>query len=177
VGFFQRFPHTITSWYIAYNRYQPLSTYHLPSAPILTVPIPNLPVSVAEKALESLSRPPPFGGNERCILSSHTSCVRRPSRLHTGSNVFPVLYGRCCSQIYLRILRACTRANILDCKYLQNVVRNSLSAEWGCPSVENVACGVFTARGLSGRKFRLRIQIWSGSIFLTANTFRVDIWC
>jgi hypothetical protein len=29
--------------------YQPLSTYHLPSAPILTVPIPNLPVSVAEK--------------------------------------------------------------------------------------------------------------------------------
>jgi hypothetical protein len=37
-------------------------TYHLPSAPILTVPIPILPVSVAEKALESLSSPPPFGG-------------------------------------------------------------------------------------------------------------------
>jgi hypothetical protein len=35
------------------GQYQPLSTYHLPSAPILTVPIPNLPVSVAEKA-ESL---------------------------------------------------------------------------------------------------------------------------
>jgi hypothetical protein len=32
--------------------YQPLSTYHLPSAPILTVPIPNLPVSVAEKKKE-----------------------------------------------------------------------------------------------------------------------------
>ncbi|KAH0820937.1 hypothetical protein GEV33_001854 [Tenebrio molitor] len=44
------------------GQYQPLSTYHLPSAPILTVPIPNLPVSVAEKALESLSSPPPFGG-------------------------------------------------------------------------------------------------------------------
>jgi hypothetical protein len=41
--------------------YQPFSTYHLPSAPILTVPIPNLPVSVTEKALESLSSPPPFG--------------------------------------------------------------------------------------------------------------------
>jgi hypothetical protein len=37
------------------GQYQPLSTYHLPSAPILTVPIPNLPVSVAEKALASLS--------------------------------------------------------------------------------------------------------------------------
>ncbi|KAH0811227.1 hypothetical protein GEV33_011564 [Tenebrio molitor] len=38
-------------------------TYHLPSAPILTVPIPNLPVSVAEKTLENLSSPPPpFGG-------------------------------------------------------------------------------------------------------------------
>jgi hypothetical protein len=44
------------------GQYQPLSTYHLPSAPILTIPIPNLPVSVAEKALESLSSPPPFGG-------------------------------------------------------------------------------------------------------------------
>jgi hypothetical protein len=51
-------------------QYQPISTYHLPSAPILTVPIPNLPVSVAEKGLESLSSPPLFGGNERCILSS-----------------------------------------------------------------------------------------------------------
>jgi hypothetical protein len=46
------------------GQYQPLSTYHLPSEPILTVPIPNLPfiVSVAEEALESLSSPPPFGG-------------------------------------------------------------------------------------------------------------------
>jgi hypothetical protein len=51
------------------GQYQPLSTYQLPSAPILTVPILNLPVSVAEKALESLSSPPSFGGNERCIIS------------------------------------------------------------------------------------------------------------
>jgi hypothetical protein len=50
------------------GQYQPFSTYHLPSAPILTVPIPNLPVGVAEKALESLSSPPPFGGNEKCIF-------------------------------------------------------------------------------------------------------------
>jgi hypothetical protein len=35
------------------GQYQPLSTYYLPPAPILTVPIGNLPVSVAEKALES----------------------------------------------------------------------------------------------------------------------------
>ncbi|KAJ3623548.1 hypothetical protein MTP99_019768 [Tenebrio molitor] len=38
------------------------SQYLPPSAPILTVPIPNLPVSVAQKALESLSSPPPFEG-------------------------------------------------------------------------------------------------------------------
>ncbi|KAH0814744.1 hypothetical protein GEV33_008048 [Tenebrio molitor] len=37
----------------------PLSIYyHLPSAPILTVPIPNLPVSVAEKPLENFSTQP-----------------------------------------------------------------------------------------------------------------------
>jgi hypothetical protein len=30
--------------------------------PIHTVPIPNLPVNVAEKALEGPSSPPPFGG-------------------------------------------------------------------------------------------------------------------
>jgi hypothetical protein len=48
----------------------PLSTYHLPSATIFTVPIPNLPVNVAEKALESLSSPPSYGGNERLYLSS-----------------------------------------------------------------------------------------------------------
>jgi hypothetical protein len=34
------------------GQYQPLRTYHLPS--IVTVPIPNLEVSVDEKALESL---------------------------------------------------------------------------------------------------------------------------
>jgi hypothetical protein len=44
------------------GQYQPLSTYHLPSAPILTVPIPNLPVSVAEKALETSAARPPSGG-------------------------------------------------------------------------------------------------------------------
>jgi hypothetical protein len=55
------------------GQYQPLSTYHLPSAPILTVPIQNLPVSVAEKALESLSSPPPFGGNERCPFHQNDS--------------------------------------------------------------------------------------------------------
>jgi hypothetical protein len=43
------------------GQYQPLSTYHLPSAPILTVPIPNLPVSVAEKALETSAARPPSG--------------------------------------------------------------------------------------------------------------------
>jgi hypothetical protein len=51
------------------GQYQRLSTYHLLSAPILTVPTPNHPVSVAEKALGSLRSPTLFGGNERCILS------------------------------------------------------------------------------------------------------------
>jgi hypothetical protein len=46
---------------------QYLRTYHLHSALILTVPIPNLPVSVAEKALESLSSPPPFGGRMKDV--------------------------------------------------------------------------------------------------------------
>jgi hypothetical protein len=49
-------------------QYQPLSPYHHPSASILTIPIPNLPVSVTEKAMESLSSPLPFGGNEKCII-------------------------------------------------------------------------------------------------------------
>jgi hypothetical protein len=51
------------------GQYQPLCTYHLPSAAILTVPIPNLPVSAAEKALGSLSTPPPFGGMKDFFLS------------------------------------------------------------------------------------------------------------
>jgi hypothetical protein len=49
------------------GQYQPPSTYHLPSAPILTVPILNLPVSVVEKALESFSSPPPFGGRMKDV--------------------------------------------------------------------------------------------------------------
>jgi hypothetical protein len=84
--FFQRFPHTITSWHVSYHRYGEcwVSTYHLPSAPILTVPIPNLPFNVAEKALESLSSPPPFGGNERCILSG---CCN-PGRFHLNLDLY-----------------------------------------------------------------------------------------
>ncbi|KAH0811487.1 hypothetical protein GEV33_011304 [Tenebrio molitor] len=49
----ERFPHTITSWYEhrshmtdmgnAGSVSTSLSTYHFPSAPILTIPIPNLP--------------------------------------------------------------------------------------------------------------------------------------
>jgi hypothetical protein len=51
--------------------------YHLPSAPILTVPIPNLPVSVAEKALESLSSPDPLREGMKDVwkkkrMDSHT---------------------------------------------------------------------------------------------------------
>ncbi|KAH0815247.1 hypothetical protein GEV33_007544 [Tenebrio molitor] len=43
------------------------TTYQLPSAPILTVPIQNLLVSVAEKALENPSSSLSFGENETCI--------------------------------------------------------------------------------------------------------------
>jgi hypothetical protein len=50
------------------GQYLPLSTYHLPYAPIHTVPIPNLPVIVAEKGLESLSSPLSLGGNEKLHL-------------------------------------------------------------------------------------------------------------
>ncbi|KAH0812775.1 hypothetical protein GEV33_010018 [Tenebrio molitor] len=42
--------------------------YHLPSAPILTVPILNLPANVAEKALESLSSPSSLEGNKKYIF-------------------------------------------------------------------------------------------------------------
>jgi hypothetical protein len=69
------------------GQYQPLSTYHLPSAPILTVPIPNLPVIVAEKALESLSSPPPSGGNERCILSCERYTVVSRHRIESVQRV------------------------------------------------------------------------------------------
>jgi hypothetical protein len=66
VGFFRSFPYTshrgmsiglISQIRRMLGQYLPLSTYHLPSAPI-----PKFPVNVTEKALESLSSPPPFGG-------------------------------------------------------------------------------------------------------------------
>jgi hypothetical protein len=72
VGFFRSFPYTshrgmsiglISQIRRMLGQYLPLSTYHLPSAPI-----PKFPVNVTEKALESLSSPPPFGGNEKCVL-------------------------------------------------------------------------------------------------------------
>jgi hypothetical protein len=40
------------------GQYQPLSTYHLPSALILTVPIPNIPVRLWKA---SAARPPSGG--------------------------------------------------------------------------------------------------------------------
>jgi hypothetical protein len=58
-GFFSEFSphHHIVVYLISQiRRMLGLSTYHLPSAPILAVPIPNLPVNVAEKALEALPR-------------------------------------------------------------------------------------------------------------------------
>jgi hypothetical protein len=61
VGFFSIF--TITSWYE--DRSHITDKAAEPSAPILNVPIPSLPVSVAEKVLESLSSTPSIGGNEK----------------------------------------------------------------------------------------------------------------
>jgi hypothetical protein len=52
-------------------------TYHLPSAPILTVPIPILPVSVAEIALESLSSPPPFGEVVGLLKIKSSQCLEQ----------------------------------------------------------------------------------------------------
>jgi hypothetical protein len=63
------FPHHMSTGLIPQIRrmlgqYSPLSTYQL-----ATVPIPNLPVIVVEKALESLSSSrPPLGGNENYYL-------------------------------------------------------------------------------------------------------------
>jgi hypothetical protein len=74
MGFFQGFSHTITSWYEhrfhiidksnAGSVLTPRYLYPLPSASIFTVPIPNLPVSVA---LESLSSRPPSGGGMKDV--------------------------------------------------------------------------------------------------------------
>jgi hypothetical protein len=47
------------------------------SAPILTVPILILPVSVAEKALESLSSPPPFGGVVGLLKIKSSQCLEQ----------------------------------------------------------------------------------------------------
>jgi hypothetical protein len=49
--FFKGFPTPSHRGMSQYHRYGEcwVSTYHLSSAPILTVPIPNLPVNVAEK--------------------------------------------------------------------------------------------------------------------------------
>jgi hypothetical protein len=60
VGFFQRFPHTITSWYVSYHRWGECwvsINFLVPT----TIP-PSSPVNVAKKAVESLSIPPLFGG-------------------------------------------------------------------------------------------------------------------
>jgi hypothetical protein len=61
------------------GQYLPLSTYHLLSAPILIIPIPNLPVNVAENALESLSSPPPSGGNEMKDICMNNNSVAKES--------------------------------------------------------------------------------------------------
>ncbi|KAH0822455.1 hypothetical protein GEV33_000336 [Tenebrio molitor] len=63
LGFFQRFPHTITSWFKHRSHINAGSSINL-SVPtqLPPVPIPNIPVDVA---LESLSSLPPFGRNER----------------------------------------------------------------------------------------------------------------
>jgi hypothetical protein len=54
------------------GQYSPLSTYQVPSAPILTVPIPNLPVTGAEKA----SAAPSLGGNTGKV-EANIGCERR----------------------------------------------------------------------------------------------------
>jgi hypothetical protein len=70
------------------GQYQPLSTYHLPSAPILTVPIPNLPVSVAEKALESLSSPDPLREGMKDVWKKKRTeqPYRKNDRQQSGEN-------------------------------------------------------------------------------------------
>jgi hypothetical protein len=67
--FFQRFVHTITSWYVLISQIRrfsgSVSTSALPTTfirPIHTIPIPNLSVNQSEGALECLSSPPHFGG-------------------------------------------------------------------------------------------------------------------
>jgi hypothetical protein len=71
------------------------SIYHLPSAPILTAPIQNLAFCVTEKALESLSKPPSLGQNEKCIFLAILSprlfsfFIYRPSSLLQISSLLP----------------------------------------------------------------------------------------
>jgi hypothetical protein len=64
------------------GQYKPLRTYHLPSAPVLTVAIPNLPVNVAEKALESLSSPAPLRGEMKDVST-------RPTFVHALNVLVP----------------------------------------------------------------------------------------
>jgi hypothetical protein len=68
VGFFQRFPHTITSWF----EHRSLITDKVNAGSVSTsqyLPTSFCTVSVVETALESLSSRPPSGRNEICILS------------------------------------------------------------------------------------------------------------
>jgi hypothetical protein len=51
-------------------------------APDFTVPIPNLPVSVAEKLWKASAARPPSGGNERCVLSFSNVFVERTLRYY-----------------------------------------------------------------------------------------------
>jgi hypothetical protein len=67
--------------------------YHLPSAPILTVPTPILPVSVAENALESLSSPPPFGGRMKDVSFPFSEIP--PTFAHALSGFVSFLAKKC----------------------------------------------------------------------------------
>jgi hypothetical protein len=71
--FFQRFPHIMTSWYEHGSHITnkadagSVSTSQYLSPSFRTVPIPNLPVSMPEKALESLNGPAPLRGGMKDV--------------------------------------------------------------------------------------------------------------
>jgi hypothetical protein len=103
------------------GQYQPLSTYHLPSAPI-----PNLPVSVAEKA-ESLSSPPPFGGNEKCTVSfffRDSSTFVNASKLYVSFSPLPLQ-----KRLRLRKSRAGQKNDLRDPIH-REAIPNRLSPTW-----------------------------------------------